>query len=197
MTPWWANLISVAIGALVGGGASLWGVKIVQDRTDAREHHRIDVENERERRKLASERPSRLRPDRIAVLYEIGNLLHNIDGSLAILFDRSEHDESYDWDSVAAQAAGHASTARLMDIRVRLLFQGDELVDEWRRLDAALAGLESVVDHGYQLVPADPLTEENERQVWGLIVDAGRKIETAAADAYTAIRTAMSKIDNE
>ncbi|OJF10845.1 hypothetical protein EDD30_5766 [Couchioplanes caeruleus] len=84
-----------------------------------------------------------------------------------------------------------------MDIRIRLLFQGDELVDEWNSLHAALLSLEGAVEHGYQLVPAKWFTEENERQTWGLIVDAGRKVDASATDIDRAIRKAMSKIDNE
>ena len=34
-----------------------------------------------------------------AILYDIGNLLHDISASLAVLCDRSEHDQYYDWDS--------------------------------------------------------------------------------------------------
>ena len=84
-----------------------------------------------------------------------------------------------------------------MDIRVRLLFQGDDLVDKWSGLNAALLGLEVAVEHGHPLVPAKWFTEENERQTWGLIVDAGRKVEATATETDDAIRKAMSRIDTE
>jgi hypothetical protein len=152
VTPWWANLISVAVGALVGGLASLWGVKIVQDRTDLREQRRIDIENKREQRKIESEKPSRLRPDRVSLLYDIGILLHDLDRTLEVLFDRSENDQSYDWEAVAADAASYASTTRKMDIRVRLLFQNDDLVNEWNSFHEALLRLDQVVEFGNQMV---------------------------------------------
>lgn len=184
---------------MVGGGASLWGVKIVQDRTDVRERRQIEVENEREQRKLDSERPSRLRPDRIKALYDIGELLHDLRAALEPIFDRSEHDESYDWDAAAANAAGFAATARKMDIRIRLLFQGDELVNKWSSLDTALLALERTVEYGNQWVPASMLSDvaENERQTWGLIAKASQRASDEADSTDDAIKTAMAKIDTE
>ncbi len=48
MTPWWANLVSVFIGGVLGGVSSLWGVKLVQDRTDKRERNKLEADNARE-----------------------------------------------------------------------------------------------------------------------------------------------------
>jgi hypothetical protein len=192
-------LISVAIGALVGGAASLWGVRIVQDRTDLREHRRVIVEDERERRKLESEKPSRLRPDRISLLYEVGNFLRTIDGSLEILFDRSEDDDTHDWVAVAAEAATHFTTARQMDIQVRLLFQSFNLVQDWDALHRALSSLDQAVEFGDQWVAPGSiiLSDEEERKHWALITEAAREVSAAATRTAGSLRRAMARIDTE
>jgi hypothetical protein len=200
MTPWWANLISAFIGAIVGGVSSLWGVKIVQDRTDQREQAKLEAENARDLRKLESEKPSRLRPDRIAALYEIGEMLHDFDAPLDIIFDRSEHDDSYDWMAVAATAGHFAHRHRRMDIRVRLLFQHDaHLVDVWDALGQRLMSLDRTVEFGEQWVKPNWLDdiEANERAHWGTIVEAARGAQNAAGHVDEAIKNAMKQIDTE
>jgi hypothetical protein len=152
MTPWWANLISVFLGGALGGVFSLWGVKIVQDRTDKREKEKLESENLRDLRKLERDKPSRLRPDRIAMLYEIGEMLHDFDIPLEVMSDRSDGEDGV-WLAVAADAGGFIERHRKLDIRVRLLFQHDEsLVEAWNTWGVRLAKLDTTVEHGHHWV---------------------------------------------
>ncbi|MFF5080027.1 hypothetical protein ACFY36_23485 [Actinoplanes sp. NPDC000266] len=200
MTPWWVTVVSVSVGGILGGAFSLWGVKIVQDRTDSREAAKIEAEQARELRKLDSEKPSRLRPDRISILYEIGEMLHDFDAPLGVISGRSEHDEERDWMAVAAEAGNFTHRHRKMDIRVRLLFQYDDgLIAAWDNLDTRLRKLDTTVEYGSQWVTPSWLKdlEANERAHWSLIMKAAGEAQLAADQVDDAINAAMRRIDTE
>ncbi len=200
MTPWWVNLISVFIGGILGGSFSLWGVKIVQDRTDEREKTKLEAENVRELRKLESDKPSRLRPDRIATLYEVGEMLYDFGAPLQIMFDRPKSSEDLDWMAIAAEAAVFVHRHRKMDIRVRLLFQHDDhLVEAWNTFGFELDKLDHVVEDGGQWIasiwPED--REGNERAHWNAIIEVAIEAGVAGDRVDDAIRSAMKRIDKE
>jgi hypothetical protein len=189
MTPWWANLISVFIGAVLGGASSLWGVKLVQDRTDKRERH-----------KLEAEKPSRLRPDRISLLYEVGEMLHDLDAPLDVMLDRSEGDEDQDWTAVAAGASEYIDNYRKIDIRLRLLFQHDHvMVESWNTLGGQLGELGTTVEQGhFAVTPAwTEDIEANSRAHWGIIIDSSRNVQRASRAVSAALAGAMRRIDTE
>ena len=200
MTPWWVALISVLSGGILGGAFSLWSVKIVQDRTDRRETAKLESEHARDLRKLESEKPSRLRPDRVALLYEIAEMLHSFESCAEIIFDGLDTGEESDWIAVAADAGDLINHHRKMDIRVRLLFQYDEqMIDNWKAFGARLAALNQTVEHGNQWVEPSAIKdpEGNEKAHWVAILESARKARKAADSLGCALTGAMKRIDTE
>jgi hypothetical protein len=183
MTPWWVALISALSGGMLGGAFSLWSVKVVQDRTDRRETSKLEAEHARELRRLESEKPSRLRPDRVAMLYEIGELLHGFETLMEIILDSLDDGEASDWISVAADAGDFIHQHRKLDIRVRLLFQHDkDMVDSWKAFGARLTGLNQTVEFGDQWVEPSLVKnpEANEQAHWMAILKVAKDARKAA-----------------
>ncbi|MEU4623080.1 hypothetical protein AB0G04_24295 [Actinoplanes sp. NPDC023801] len=201
MTPWWVALISALSGGMLGGAFSLWSVKVVQDRTDRRETAKLEAEHARDLHRLEGEKPSRLRPDRVAMLYEIGELLHGFESLMEIIFDGLGDDgEASDWIPVAADAGDFIHQHRKLDIRVRLLFQHEEnMVDSWKAFGARLTGLNQTVEFGDQWVEPsvvkDP--EANRKAHWLTILKVAKDAREAAENLGVALTGAMKRIDTE
>ena len=199
MTPWWANLIGVALGAMVGGGLSLWGVKIVQDRTDAREQRRTEVENQREQQKSAAEKASRLRSGRTAVLESAVDLLHELTEALCVVINSVAEEKSVDWKAAAADATRFKEDGRELSVRVGLYFQESDLVRDWSTLDVALTDLEASVVHRSlwartSLPPSASAAEVADRGRESFVRVAER-VRGAADAAARSARIEMARID--
>src|ERR1700755_1270979 len=82
------SLISTALGGAIGAGSTM----LVQLQTNRREMLRISREDTREK-------TSRLRPQRIALLFEVSGFLRELLRHIETLSGRTEHDDT-DWDQI-------------------------------------------------------------------------------------------------